>query len=67
MRRSSGAMLIISFIVALQCQAFAQSTRSEKKETGNVPKTVLDFTMNNIDGKPVPVIREKSSIVPRDS
>jgi len=61
--RLFGIVLTAFFVMALQSQLFSQSTKAEKKEAGNVPRTVLDFTMKNIDGKPVPLSSYKGSVV----
>ena len=63
MKRLRACMLAICIVMSMQYQALTQTTKTEKKETAKVQKGVLDFTMKNIDGKPVPLSSYKGNVV----
>jgi glutathione peroxidase len=53
----------VALIVIAIGVVYSQSKKAGKKESAMHPKTVLDFTMNSIDGKPQPLSSYKGDVL----
>jgi glutathione peroxidase len=62
MRKRKAVVILISCFAACACISLAQSQPTPTKASAIKPKSVLDFTMNDIDGHPKPLAAYKGKV-----